>query len=145
MNDSDVEIDIAGEYGLNDGTIHILVNGQEVVMWDSVEWIEDPSLVFVIANAIRQAHEGKLMLGKGMTANDTPHVAKIVDGVLTCPVCDRQDIREWDRAERWNRTELRGDVLFVSQGQSDFETMDYICADCQATMDLPEGIEVEWT
>ena len=29
-------------------------------MWDSAEWIEDPSVVFVIANAIRKAYEGDL-------------------------------------------------------------------------------------
>lgn len=53
-------VDIAGEYGKNDGSIHLLVDGEEVVMWDSAEWIEDPSLVFVIANAIRKGYEGTL-------------------------------------------------------------------------------------
>lgn len=50
-------IDIAGEYGDNDGSIHLMDGEAELVMWDSAEWIEDPSLVFVIANAIRKGFE----------------------------------------------------------------------------------------
>jgi hypothetical protein len=48
-------IEIAGEYGTADGSIHILDEHGEVVMWDSAEWIEDSSLVFVIAEAVREA------------------------------------------------------------------------------------------
>ena len=47
-----VTVEIEGEYGVIDGSIHILVDGRELVMWDSAEWVEDPSLVYVIANAI---------------------------------------------------------------------------------------------
>jgi len=46
-------VDIAGEYGDPDGSIHLMDGERELVMWDSAEWAEDPSLVFVIANAIR--------------------------------------------------------------------------------------------
>lgn len=55
-------LDIDGEYGTIDGSIHLMVDGEEAVMWDSAEWIEDPSLVYVIANAIRKGYEGTLDL-----------------------------------------------------------------------------------
>lgn len=55
-----ITVDIVGEYGDPEGSIHIFRDGTEVVMWDSREWIEDPSLVFVIAEAIRRAYEGEL-------------------------------------------------------------------------------------
>jgi hypothetical protein len=45
---------IDGEYGVNEGSISLFRDGQEVVMWDSSEWIDDPSLVYVIANAINR-------------------------------------------------------------------------------------------
>lgn len=45
-------VEIAGEYGEVEGSIHLCVGGEELVMWDSNEWVEDPSLVYVIANAI---------------------------------------------------------------------------------------------
>ncbi|ORB76900.1 hypothetical protein BST46_27535 [Mycobacterium timonense] len=49
-------IRIEGEYGLNEGSIHIEdQNGTEMLMWESAEWSEDPSLVYVIANAITTA------------------------------------------------------------------------------------------
>jgi hypothetical protein len=54
------EVQIEGEYGVTDGSIHLLKDGEEVVMWDSAEWVEDPSLVYVIANAIRKGYEGEL-------------------------------------------------------------------------------------
>lgn len=53
------EVAIEGEYGVEDGSIRLLQDGKEVVMWDSREWVEDPSLVFVIANAIRKGYEGE--------------------------------------------------------------------------------------
>lgn len=46
------EVQIDGQYGIQDGTIHLIRDGKEIVMWDSAEWVEDPSLVYVIANAI---------------------------------------------------------------------------------------------
>lgn len=58
---------IAGEYGNNDGSIHLFEDGHEIVMWDSAEWIEDPSLVFVIANAI--VNQGKT---NGETSRNNP-------------------------------------------------------------------------
>lgn len=48
-------IDIDGEYGSDLGSIRIYDKFGEVVMWDCSEWAEDPSLMFVIANAIREA------------------------------------------------------------------------------------------
>ncbi len=45
-------VEIRGEYGVRDGSIHLFNGDTEIVMWDSAEWEEDPSLVFVIANAI---------------------------------------------------------------------------------------------
>ena len=56
MTEARFSIAIAGEYGAQDGSIHLLVDGTEVVMWDSAEWAEDPSLVYVIAEAIRRGH-----------------------------------------------------------------------------------------
>lgn len=53
-------VEIEGEYGVTDGSIHLLIDGEEVVMWDSAEWVEDPSLVYVIANAIRKGYDGEL-------------------------------------------------------------------------------------
>lgn len=47
-------VEIDGEYGTNDGAIRLMNREQEIVMWDSAEWIEDPSLVYVIVNAIRK-------------------------------------------------------------------------------------------
>ena len=52
-NNPRFRVQIDGEYGAADGSIHLLVDGEEVVMWDSAEWAEDPSLVFVIADCIR--------------------------------------------------------------------------------------------
>lgn len=46
-------VDIAGEYGNPDGSIHLMDGEHELVMWDSAEWAGDPSLLYVIANAIR--------------------------------------------------------------------------------------------
>lgn len=63
INDTSAHVDIAGEYGTVDGSIHIHKAGREVVMWDSLEWVEDPSLVYVIANAIRKAYEGVARAG----------------------------------------------------------------------------------
>ena len=52
-----VQVEIAGEYGDDEGSVHIGDEHGEIVMWDSREWAEDPSLVFVIANALRMAYE----------------------------------------------------------------------------------------
>jgi hypothetical protein len=57
-------IEIDGEYGNDDpataGGIHIRDDHGEIVMWDSQEWIDEPSVVFIIATAIQEAlAEGK--------------------------------------------------------------------------------------
>lgn len=49
-------VEIDGSYGEPDGAVRLLDDDEELVMWDSAEWIEDPSLVFVIANAIEVGH-----------------------------------------------------------------------------------------
>lgn len=59
---------------------------------------------------------------------------------LSCPSCGRADIREYDRAERWNRMVIADGVLAVSQGQADFETVGLICADCQLELDGPQDL-----
>lgn len=45
-------VDIAGEYGTPEGSVHLMDGDEELVMWDSAEWVEDPSLMFVIVNAV---------------------------------------------------------------------------------------------
>lgn len=50
-------VDIAGEYGDEDQQISLLEDNTELVMWVSDEWKEDPSLVAVIANAIKIGYE----------------------------------------------------------------------------------------
>lgn len=54
---SGIVVDITGEYGNDTGGIHVSDEHGEIVMWDSAEWQEDPSLVFVIASAIREGYE----------------------------------------------------------------------------------------
>lgn len=39
--------------------ISIFDNKGEVVMWTEQEWVEDPSIVFSITNAVKMAVEGK--------------------------------------------------------------------------------------
>jgi hypothetical protein len=41
-----------------------LPDGKEVVFWHKDEWIEDPSIVFCIANAIKMAGENSEQLLK---------------------------------------------------------------------------------
>ena len=51
-------VEIDGEYGEPaEGAVRLMDDDEELVMWDSAEWVEDPSLVFVIANAIRIGYE----------------------------------------------------------------------------------------
>lgn len=45
-------VKIDGEYGDDDTQISLMDGTDELVMWTSDEWREDPSLVVVIANAI---------------------------------------------------------------------------------------------
>jgi hypothetical protein len=52
-----LRVEIDGEYRDPDGSIRLMAGGTELVMWDSQERIEDPSLVFVIAEAIRVGYE----------------------------------------------------------------------------------------
>jgi hypothetical protein len=46
-------VEIDGEYGAEDGSVRLLDGEEELLVWDSAEWAEDPSLLFVIANAIQ--------------------------------------------------------------------------------------------
>ena len=46
-------VEIEGEYGAEAGAIRLLDGSEELLCWDSAEWCEDPSLLFVIANAIQ--------------------------------------------------------------------------------------------
>jgi hypothetical protein len=50
-------VEIHGGYGDADVDVVLMDDGQEIVMWTSDEWKEDPSLVSVIANAIRIGYE----------------------------------------------------------------------------------------
>jgi hypothetical protein len=53
MATSGFRVEIDGEYGDDDGSVRLLDGDEELLVWDSAEWAEDPSLVFVIANAIQ--------------------------------------------------------------------------------------------
>jgi hypothetical protein len=49
-------VNVDGEYGNPEwGQIEITDADGEIVMWDVAEWTEDPSLVFVIVRAAREA------------------------------------------------------------------------------------------
>lgn len=87
---AEFKLEIEGEYGENDGTIHLLIDGAEIVMWDSAEWAEDPSLVYVIANAIRKGFEGTLVTNE------------------TCIHCGRAIVRISD-GDRWIDPQANGD------------------------------------
>lgn len=72
------------------------------------------------------------------------------DGSLECPKCGSGDIREWDRAERWNRMTRSADgALSIHQGDAEFETMGLVCYDCGTgeELDAPEGFwdNAEWS
>lgn len=74
-------IEIAGEYGVTEGSIHLFnPDGSEKVMWVSDEWVEDPSLVYVIVNAVVQ---------------ESPDT-KIVNDLLTLPWGLDEDINGAD-------------------------------------------------
>lgn len=49
---------------------------------------------------------------------------------LACGRCGSSDVREHDRAERWNDIEIIDGNLSVTQHQADFETLGFICANC---------------
>lgn len=59
---------------------------------------------------------------------------------LVCPRCGKDDIREHDRAERWNPIEIVNGGLAVNQLQSDFETVGLVCADCCTELDAPQEV-----
>lgn len=50
-------VEIHGEYGDDDIDIVLKHGDEEIVMWTSDEWKEDPSLVAVIVNAVRIGYE----------------------------------------------------------------------------------------
>lgn len=64
-------VEIDGEYGVTDGSIHLLIDGREVVMWDSAEWAEDPSLTYVIAEAIRRGYDDPDALASSLSSATT--------------------------------------------------------------------------
>jgi hypothetical protein len=59
---------------------------------------------------------------------------------LTCPNCGKDDVREFDRAERWNTIEIVDGTLQVSQADADFETVCLVCADCTTELDAPSEV-----
>lgn len=50
-------VEIHGGYGDDEVDIVLTDDGQGLVMWTSDEWVAEPSLVAVIANAIRIGYE----------------------------------------------------------------------------------------
>lgn len=118
-----VTVEIDGEYGDEDGGgVHISDEHGEIVMWDSQEWIDEPSLVFVIASAIREVYEngpGSLRARVGNPATPVAkeacdmrivcldkHVRPLTLAALTCGR-DYQH-KGWhvsvDSSHRWNDT-----------------------------------------
>lgn len=71
-------VDISGQYGVKDGEITIYWDtiAHLPVTWTSQEWIEDPSLVFVIAEAIRIAYEDPAEFKRRMEEGVKPRRAK---------------------------------------------------------------------
>ena len=47
-----VTVKIEGELGGSDGSIHFYGRGAEIVMWTDDEWVEDPSVVYAVTNAV---------------------------------------------------------------------------------------------
>jgi hypothetical protein len=69
-------VEIDGQYGAECGAVRLLDGDEELVMWDSAEWVEDPSLVFVITSAIRI----------GFTEGPDGIRARLIAGHLTDPL-----------------------------------------------------------
>lgn len=74
-------VDVSGEYGVPDGAIYLYDDRDELVMWDSAEWTEDPSLVYVIAEVIRLGYE------KGADAVRHRVAANRPEETARCPAC----------------------------------------------------------
>lgn len=53
MDGKGFHVVIDGEYGDSDNEIRLMDGDDEIVMWSSDEWKEEPSLVAVIVNAVR--------------------------------------------------------------------------------------------
>jgi hypothetical protein len=48
-------VEITGEYGIPNGEIRIRDSrGREIVMWSEDEWIEDSTLVYLIAQVVEE-------------------------------------------------------------------------------------------
>lgn len=81
--------------------------------------------------------------------NATPD-AVIENDDIKCPACGKFDTIECiDIAVRPNRTELNTDdgddpVLYINEGEMNFQTEGYLCAACLAPVSLPSDVEVEW-
>lgn len=67
-NPFDLTVTIDGDYGIDDGQITIFrqINSEEIAHWTSDEWIEDPSLVYVIAEAVRLVADDPVALLRRM-------------------------------------------------------------------------------
>lgn len=61
MPDQDFHVVIEGEYGDDEGSIHLMNGDTEIVTWEYREWAEDPSLVFIITYTISQGYKGTLV------------------------------------------------------------------------------------
>jgi hypothetical protein len=59
---------------------------------------------------------------------DNPDPDQVVG--LACGSCGSSDIREHDRADRWNDIEIYDGKLSVSQQDAEFHTVGFLCCDC---------------
>jgi len=48
---------IDGEYGTNEGAIYLYDGDKEIVTWNSIEWQDEPSLVYSIVHFLRVGYE----------------------------------------------------------------------------------------
>lgn len=94
-----------------------------------------------------------------LNSQKPPEVVETTDEddrpVLACPHdgCDSTEFLELDRAERENPVEylpaepeaslLAG--ISVAQGQSDFETVGWLCAGCRRDVSIPLDLDVSWS
>lgn len=65
---------------------------------------------------------------------------------LQCPACESDYVVQVDIATRWNDYDedvtTPGLIVWGTDGQADFETDHYLCADCQTNLAPPEGTEL---
>lgn len=86
--------------------------------------------------------------------SNAPMLIVYIDGDevgVACPHagCAGDAIYEVDEAVRWNSANpslWEGEPGFgVHQGDGDFETIGWICRTCRRAVELPDGIETEWS